>query len=75
MHLKSWKDTQLIKMRANNSLWLPKLPLQGESASLYITHLQLSSIFEVFALPVTSVFKYVSFVSTVRTAESTVDLN
>ena len=29
----------------------------------------------VFALPVTSVLKYVSFVSSVRTAESTVDSN
>ena len=29
MHLKWWKGTQLIKMRAKKSVRLPKLPLQG----------------------------------------------
>ena len=47
-------------MRANNSGWLPKLPLQGGQC-IFVYNATITKLRNCgFALPVTSVFKYVN---------------
>ena len=69
------KVLSLSRCTQTKACGCPNFRCKVASASLYITPLKLKSAIAFFALPVTSVFKYINFVSAVRTAESTVDLN